>query len=233
MKYAEGNTYNILSQEITHSDRFQTVQDQTNNRSLNRYKSREVFQNTLQNNTMQLETLTDDRKLNRISYQRWEHQIERDYDPVTNIKLSSTALIPLSKRPLTVWEKVQTNLPANDVWNKDSNSHQNRSQTAINNKTDVSNNRGLNDDWDNEFQDKKIQKELSVSKSLSQLPTTIDSLTNRNEMKSSQSTSNFRASSSSRANKEKLSIPSLDLSKTTSPASSFVRTGGLGSFNNN
>lgn len=197
---------------------------------------------------MQLDTLNDERKLNRISFQRWENSIERGYDPVTNTKLPSSSLIPLSKRPVTVWDKVQTTLPANEVWNNTIdrnggtghiNSTLNRSQTAASTtKLDVSNNHGLNDDWDNEYQEKKSNnnnnnnnsrhKELNLSKSLSHLPT-AESLTERNGMKNSQSITNLKISSS-RNSKEKPSVPSLDFTKTSS--GSGVRTGGLGSINN-
>lgn len=133
---------------------------------------------------------------------------------------------------MTVWDKVQTSSPAKDIWENDPNIRLNRSHTAIGNKMDVSNNHGLNDDWDSDYHNNKnSHKELQLSKSLSQLHTS-EPLTERNSMKmnNSQSVNNLKLSS--RENKEKKSIPSLDLSKTSSFSSSNVRTGGLGSFNN-
>lgn len=230
--YAEGNTYNILSQEITHPDHFNTVQNETLNRSLHKFKAREVFQETVTQNSHQNEHKEEERKINRISFQRWERGMDRGYDPITNQKLSSSTLLPLTKRPATVWEKLH--VPTNDS-----------APGTHKGGQDLSQNHGNNWDWEIEGVSPAPAKNtqastLTASKSLAQFPPTPSS--NNDFLHKSSSTpllkpmssrenqlSNRAHTADTSSSRQKLQVPSLDLSRTSS-SSINVRTGGLGEY---
>jgi hypothetical protein len=238
--YAEGNTYNILSQEITHSDHFNTVQNETLNRSLNKYKAREIFQETVTQNTHQNEQKDEERKINRISFQRWERGMDRGYDPVTNQKLSSSTLLPLTRRPATVWEKLHVS-PANNA----------PVPGTHRGGQDLSQNHGNNLDWemggvDSDTVAPSSSKNpqggiLAASKSLAQFPPTPSS--NHDFLSKSSSTpllrpmddggnqlsSRAQTAGTSSSRQKHHQIPSLDLSRTSS-SSINVRTGGLAEY---
>jgi hypothetical protein len=240
--YAEGNTYNILSQEITHSDHFNTIQHETLNRSLNRFKAREVFQETLTQNSQLSEQREEDRKINRISYQRWERERDRGYDHVTNQKISTT-LLPHTKRPATVWEKLQVS-PGTASGAEIATGTQRRGGTAAGGRwqQDLSRNHGNNLDWEMDQQPlgpQQVQGGMEASRSLAQLSSASPEDSYQFLSKSSStpifqrqgqgqegcaSTSSARSSS---RQKPPHQIPSLDLSRASS-SSANVRTGGLG-----
>jgi hypothetical protein len=210
--YAEGNTYNILSQEITHLDHFQTVQNQTHNRSLNKFKAREVFQQTLNQNTEQADSLKEEQKVNRISFQRWDQTIDRGYDPITNNKLPPSSLLPLSKRPMTVWEKLQ--IPSKE-------GHQTRpgTQQPQHQRYDLSQNHGSPLDWGD-----GMRRDVSSSPALKEVQSS-----SRLGMAMNKSSVSLALASASPAvdhtSRTVVTVPSLDLTRTSS--SSAVRTGGL------
>jgi hypothetical protein len=97
---AEGKTYNIVSQQITNPTKFSTIQD----KSLHRYKGREeILMNTTMR-SMEKMKMEEERKLNRISFERYKETIDRGYDFVfADAKLS---LKPLPQRPGTVWDRM-------------------------------------------------------------------------------------------------------------------------------
>lgn len=102
---AEGSTYNILTQDITHPTNFRIREDQAETRSLNRYKDREDILDETFHRGDERTVLEDTRKLNKISYDRWKTTIDRGYDPILDRK---QALVPLPTRPVTVWTKLHT-----------------------------------------------------------------------------------------------------------------------------
>lgn len=240
MVYAEGNTYNILSQEITHSDHFQTLQNEICNRSLNKFKAREIFQQTINETSTKNDLTKEERKLNRVSYQRWERSIDRGYDPITSQKLSSAHLNPLARRPATVWEKLHVRNQDTIPFSRPGTVDQSHSHPP--GRYDISQNHGLNLDLETEEgmkygKDTMASNQLQASKSLSQFPITHPPPSDLSLHKSSSTpilrpmteatgmtTERGRVPSSS--SRVKHTIPSLDLAKTTMS----VRTGGIGEY---
>jgi hypothetical protein len=226
--YAEGNTYNILSQEITHLDHFQTVQNQTYNRSLNKFKAREVFQQTLNQTTEQANSLQDEQKLNRISFQRWDNTIERGYDPVTNNKLPPAALLPLSKRPATVWEKLQ--VPPKDGFQlRPGTQHQFHHSHSQPQRYDLSQNHGTPLDWGGGQVESPTGARTGTGEGMRRDLSTPSLGEFQNSSRGGMNkSSSVPALASSRGGElshtSRTPVPSLDLSRASSSA---VRTGGL------
>mmetsp|Transcript_22452 Transcript_22452/g.32751 ORF Transcript_22452/g.32751 Transcript_22452/m.32751 type:complete len:439 (+) Transcript_22452:175-1491(+) len=99
VRHAEGNTYNIINQEMTHPENFISVDE----RSLSKYKGREEILRRTKDISHEKEELDDSRRLNRISYERWHETIDRGYDPVFSTKVN---LKPLPARPTSVWSRL-------------------------------------------------------------------------------------------------------------------------------
>jgi len=111
-KNSQGNSYNILNHEVRDAEKMRIAMS-TQDRAKNRL---EKFQGLP---TMQVERgikqydLEDARRMNRISFKRWEAQIDRGYDFVNT---TLTNVNPLPTRPATVWSRVHSSvLPNTDV----------------------------------------------------------------------------------------------------------------------
>ncbi len=76
---------------------------------MNKYKSREVFQQSLSQTTLENDQKEDQRKLNRIAFTRFEKPLAKGYDLLTNQSINTTEILDASrtKRPTTVWNQVQ------------------------------------------------------------------------------------------------------------------------------
>lgn len=98
---AEGNTYNIVTQEITNPSKISTLED----KSLHRYRGREELLKNVTIRSQEKLEIDESRKLNRVSFERYKETLDRGYDFVfADAKLS---LKPLPQRPGTVWDRLQ------------------------------------------------------------------------------------------------------------------------------
>ena len=66
--------------------------------------------------------INEQRKMNRVSYKRWEQEIDRGYN---FINTTNELHVPKAARPATVWSKVHTSNPQNSI--PTSNQDENRS----------------------------------------------------------------------------------------------------------
>lgn len=191
---------------------------------------------------IQNDLLQENRKLNRISIQRYDKSLSRGYNPITSQKLSTMEQFYSNsriKKPISVWEKLL--IPGSEIEtgkNEIPPSHT---------RYDISQNHGNNLDWDIDEKRNIPQEEkknhtsgMQSSKSLTQLtkpsspsaPYTLNKnnstpllrpMTIATERVPLPPSSAATATSSSRA---KYTVPSLDLTKT----SMSVRTGGIGEY---
>mmetsp|Transcript_25796 Transcript_25796/g.43497 ORF Transcript_25796/g.43497 Transcript_25796/m.43497 type:complete len:468 (-) Transcript_25796:208-1611(-) len=103
-KYAEGNTYNILTTEVINADRLMQKPD----RALNRYKGSATKIEAAKVVGDQRATVEDARRLNRISYDRWEKTIDRGFDFVFG---GPVELQPVPKPRPSIWTRLHTDAP--------------------------------------------------------------------------------------------------------------------------
>lgn len=100
-KYAEGNTYNILTTVVTNADRLLQKPD----RALNRYKGTATKIEASKVVGDERATVEDSRRMNRISYDRWGKTIDRGYDFVFG---GPVDLNPLPQPQPTIWTRLHT-----------------------------------------------------------------------------------------------------------------------------
>jgi len=120
MLYSEGNSYNILNHSIYDDQKLKatrTVQDQ----ALNRMKVLQVESRIKDEREMKAEE-DDHKKLNKVSYKRWENQIDRGYNMVTNIpdSVSGAYTQPLPTRPTSMWSRLNSTSSDNQVASRQS-----------------------------------------------------------------------------------------------------------------
>ena len=107
--FSDGNTYNILSHEIIDQQRLNTsneliIREQNRCKGLQiQAKQQEVGQKIYDRN--------EERRFNRIKFNRWEKQIERGYDFIKN---NNEVYEPVPSRPPSVWDRVQAPTPSNN-----------------------------------------------------------------------------------------------------------------------
>jgi len=108
MLYSEGNSYNILNHSIYDDHKLKatrTVQDQ----ALNRMKVLQVESRIKDERELKAEE-AEKQKLNKVSFKRWENQIDRGYNMVTNIpdSISGAFTQPLPTRPTSMWTRLNS-----------------------------------------------------------------------------------------------------------------------------
>lgn len=100
-KYAEGNTYNIITTAVTNADRLLEKPD----RALNRFKGSATKIKAAKAIGDEQATIEEARRLNRISYDRWEKTIDRGYDFVFG---GPVELKPLPCPKPSIWTRLHT-----------------------------------------------------------------------------------------------------------------------------
>lgn len=107
--FSDGNTYNILNHEVIDQKRLNTsnellIREQNRCKGLQiQAKQQEVGQKIYDRN--------EERRMNRIKFNRWEKQIERGYDFIKN---NNEVYEPVPTRPPSVWDRVQAPTPNNN-----------------------------------------------------------------------------------------------------------------------
>ena len=109
IQYSEGNSYNILNNSVYDESKLKatrTVQDQ----ALNRMKVLKV-EGSIKSERESKAELDEARRMNKISFKRWENQVNRGYNMVTNVldTESGAYTLPAPVRPLTMWSKLNGN----------------------------------------------------------------------------------------------------------------------------
>ena len=100
--HSEGHSYNILTHVIENENNLlQAELNQT--RSLNRILKTINLETEHKNEEEIKKTIDNQRHLNRISYNRWDNEIQRGFDIInTSEKFTH---IPYVKKPLSVWDQ--------------------------------------------------------------------------------------------------------------------------------
>lgn len=78
--YSAGNSYNLISHEVTDELKLQ-VTSTVADRSLNRQRGNEVVAN-LNATSAHQDALDRERRINRVSFNRWRRELDRGYDPI-------------------------------------------------------------------------------------------------------------------------------------------------------
>lgn len=99
--YSDGMSYNILSHEVLDEERMGAFST-TNRRSFNRCKGREIQMKQREAGNLQYE-IAQEKQRNRISFKRWETEVDRGYNPFNN---TLEVHLPRPQRPATVWSRV-------------------------------------------------------------------------------------------------------------------------------
>lgn len=225
-KFAEGNTYNILTTEITNADRLLQKPD----RALNRFKGTAEKIEAAKSAGDQRATIEDARRLNRISYDRWDKSIDRGFDFVFG---GPVELVPLPKPRPSIWSRLHSDVPPPQLP---------KTATATSFRTkDLSNLQPSQEDLHSPYkQHFKSSEDLAPRLSTSPIHSSSSSLLDNSTSKSSQAFLSQRADTSS----SRRPIPPLNLNACPpSPVSykvprnglpgeqiAMVRTGGLSAF---
>lgn len=104
-KFADGNSYNIISQSCDDEEKFKVSQTMAN-RSMNRMKKLEkeaVMKDEGELRARRREEL----HLKNVSYKHWEKQMDRGYDFITN-QVVANPPSPSIPRPATMWARLTT-----------------------------------------------------------------------------------------------------------------------------
>ncbi len=110
-KYSEGNSYNILNHEILDETKFKIAM-KSMFQAANRQTSSAILAKQKQEGELRVD-INEQRKMNRVSYKRWEQEIDRGYN---FINTTNELHVPKAARPATVWSKVHTsNPPQNSI----------------------------------------------------------------------------------------------------------------------
>ena len=107
--FSDGNTYNILSHKVIDQQRLNTSSELLI-REQNRCKGLQI-QAKQQEVGKIIYDRNEERKMNRIKFNRWEKQIDRDYDIIKN---NNEVYEPVPTRPASVWDRVQAPTPSNN-----------------------------------------------------------------------------------------------------------------------
>lgn len=113
MVYASGNSYNIINQEVTDELKLQ-VSDAVVDRNRNRLKSHEVSQKLSASATLK-EEFDRERHQNRVSYQRWEKELDRGYDPIFRNDLTAEHINTVAAVPNNRLSTRKRAVPNQDV----------------------------------------------------------------------------------------------------------------------
>ncbi len=104
---SDGNSYNILNHSVYDDQRLKATRVMED-RSLNRIKRLAVETRLRQQGVVQYET-AEEKRMNRISYKRWEEQLDRGYDFINNtVTEGEDRPTPLPTRPPSMWSRLNT-----------------------------------------------------------------------------------------------------------------------------
>lgn len=106
IQYSDGNCYDIVNHTIHDSDKC-SVTDAVADRSLHRIKRVEKEKKAREDGEVR-SSHEEKRRLARVSYKRWEEQIDRGYDFLKNSVTPADQPMPLPSRPATMWARLQT-----------------------------------------------------------------------------------------------------------------------------
>lgn len=257
MLYSEGNSYNILNNTIYDEEKLKATQT-VHNLAMNRQVARSVEKKIKGEREERLE-LENNRKLNKVSYKRWENQIERGYDAVFNNLHSDNPNYhaPLPVRPVTMWAKL-TSSSSTPLFTTTPLQADSTKPTGLTQSSSLIDLRPVNSQARNlsgamrantaavETRDRPSMPLLSNRDQHSyQESYSYGSKNNNNNSNSALTSSRSQTSQSFRTTAMKSSIPSLDLKSTEQPekvtykepstgplgmAVPMVRTGGLSAY---
>jgi hypothetical protein len=106
--------YNIMTHEVLDDQRLEATMVMEN-RSLNRMKKLE--KERIQKEEGELRNSVQEQlRLNKVSYKRWEKQLNRGYNFVNNETVSQPPA-PLPERPATMWARLSGSAPINGAHN--------------------------------------------------------------------------------------------------------------------
>lgn len=105
LKYSDGNSYNVLTHDVYDEEKLNSTLTVTN-RSLNRIKKlqKEAEQKARGEGEAKVK---EELHMNRIKFQRWEQQVDRGYNFITN-QVVHEVPAPLPSRPATMWARLTT-----------------------------------------------------------------------------------------------------------------------------
>jgi hypothetical protein len=130
-KYSEGNTYNIVNHEISNQERFMAASS-VRDRGKNRSKGATIDARVRKECEDKYDR-DEERKLNRVSYKRWEKIIDRGFHIVNNTRFAdegaggeaglqagnttefNRTYHPHPSRPATVWDRFKVDAPRENV----------------------------------------------------------------------------------------------------------------------
>ena len=106
IRYSEGASYNIINHEVGDDPEKLKTAMTMQIRSQNRQK-RASIESDMRARGQELHDKHDSRKLDRVSYRRYQDQLERGYDPLkSHVHAPMAGAVPRPARPLTSWEKL-------------------------------------------------------------------------------------------------------------------------------
>lgn len=103
IKYADGNSYNILTHECDDEERLKVTMTMAN-RSMNRMKKMEKEAIMVEECNMRA-SVQEKLKMNKISFKHWENHMDRGFNFITNEPVSNPPA-PLPSRPATMWARL-------------------------------------------------------------------------------------------------------------------------------
>eukprot|EP01038_Epipyxis_sp_PR26KG_P013713 gene13713-18394_t len=127
LQVSEGNSYNIVNHTVYDEQRLR-VTNTMEERSQNRLKGRKI-EARLKDEGDEVFNRSELLKTNKISFKRWENDIDRGYDNIKNQLQKYPDPIPV--RPVTMWTKLSTSTESlhgienNRNRNNDNNYHNN------------------------------------------------------------------------------------------------------------
>jgi hypothetical protein len=107
--YAEGNSYNMITHEPYDETKL-TVSMTSLNRSLNRMNKTVKEMKIIEENEIKKEK-QDSLHANRVSFKRWETELNRGYNPIKN-EVVTAPYLPVPSSPSTMWERLSSLSPS-------------------------------------------------------------------------------------------------------------------------
>jgi hypothetical protein len=107
--YAEGQSYNVINHEPYDETKL-TVSMTSLNRSLNRMNKTSKEMKIIEENEIKKEK-QDSLHANRVSFKRWETELNRGYNPIKN-EVVTAPYLPVPSSPSTMWERLSSLSPS-------------------------------------------------------------------------------------------------------------------------
>lgn len=104
LQVSEGSSYNLLNHSVFDEHRLK-VTNTVSDRSLNRMNQRAVEARLVDESTREAE-LREELRMKRISFKRYQDQIDRGYNILDNSP--SQEMRPFPERPVTMWMRLQS-----------------------------------------------------------------------------------------------------------------------------